>query len=253
MRKIIVNFLNLLGLSDKKIVREDSHGNDIEVVYLSKKKIYRKISETSYGQNLLDCEHKGLQWYLKRVKKNKSKIIKKFTRFKNYSEINIKKFDGVKISYENSLIKNEKYLKQFILHYRHIWPKKKRVPCHGDMTFDNIIFNGNKILIIDWEYFKKSGEQWGFDLAYLILSAASFPYYRDEFIPEKDQGILRKLWKKLIFLGLKGKIVVKPIDVFKNTFNSKLHWKKIIRKSPKKLFPYILSKKFINHIHFIIN
>ena len=37
MRKIIVNFLNLLGLSDKKIVREDSHGNDIEVVYLSKK------------------------------------------------------------------------------------------------------------------------------------------------------------------------------------------------------------------------
>jgi hypothetical protein len=253
VKKLFNNLLNFFGILKIKLIREDSHGNDIKVSYISKNKIFRKVTNTPYGQMLLDRENRGFQWYANRINKGKSAFIKNFIKSQHYCSIDIKQFDGIKINYENSLILNYRYLNKFMFYYCKTWPQKKLVPCHGDMTFDNLIFKKNKIFIIDWEHFKKSGEQWGFDLAYLILSAASFPYYRYDFLPEKDQKILNKLWKKLNLLGLRGKIRTRPIDVFKKTFENKIHWQKIIRRSPKKLFPYLLSKRFINHLHSIIN
>ena len=252
-KNYFINLYNFFQFSKERVIRKESHGNDIKVLYFPGKKIFRKISTTPSGQKLLDCEHAGFKWYLKKIKKNQSKFLKNFFKSKDYSQIDIKKFDGIKINYNDPLVLNYKYLNQCIFHYCKIWPKRKIVPCHGDMTLDNIIFRKNKIAIIDWEHFKKSGEQWGFDIAYLVLSAVSFPHYKNLKIPDEDQKILRKLWKRLNLLGLKGTITVKPIDVFKKTFKSKYHWQKIIKRSPNKLFPYILTNRFINHLHSIIN
>ena len=182
VKKIFNSLLIFFGLSKIKLIREDSHGNDIKVSYILKNKIFRKVTNTSYGQMLLDQENKGFQWYANRINKGKSVFIKNFVKSQHYCLIDIKKFDGIKINYENSLTLNYKHLNKFMFYYCKIWPRKKLVPCHGDMTLDNLIFKKNKIFIIDWEHFKKPGEQWGFDLAYLILSAASLPYYRYDFL-----------------------------------------------------------------------
>ena len=246
------NFLHKLGIKENKIIRVNSHNNDIKISYNPQKKLYIKKTSTAYGKKLLNNELDGLKWYSSRLKNDSSKLIFNYNFNKKYSLINIKNISGIKINYLSPLSITSKKIYQVIKYYTKVWPSKKISPCHGDFTFDNIIFLKNKVYIIDWECFNKKGEFWGYDLVYLVLSAASFPYYERGLIPKNDQKILRTIWNKLRSLKLSQEILNSPFHIFQKEFK-KQHWKKIIKKSPKKLFPLIVNKNFVNHVYSIIN
>ena len=58
-------------------------------------------------------------------------------------------------------------------HYEKVWKKKNKAFCHGDLTFENIVFDikNNKVYFLDWENFRDKKEDWGYDLVYLLLSS----------------------------------------------------------------------------------
>ena len=168
---------------------------------------------------------------------------------KKNNKIDIKKIEGKKRKFYSSTYKNEKFLYLCIDHYKKYWPKKKIVPTHGDLTLDNVIFKKTGLNFFDWEHFNKNGEIWGFDLAYLLISALVLPMNNSFDFSEKDKKSFCRLWKYLKLSGLKGTIKDKPIFYFKKTFLRKKHWKKIVNRSSEKLFPVQISDKNAHKIH----
>ena len=74
------------------------------------------------------------------------------------------------------LKKNIRYIKKVSRHYFFHFKFKKKEFIHADLTLDNIIFKKNGIFIIDWELFGSKKNYWGYDIAYLYLSALCLPY-----------------------------------------------------------------------------
>ena len=84
-------------------------------------------------------------------------------------------------------------------HYKKVWPKEKNVPYHGDLTFSNIIFNKNNLpTIIDWENFSKNKKNWGFDLAYFLISTVALPsiFLNQKSIDKNELNLLSKFGDK---------------------------------------------------------
>ena len=218
----IENFFYFLKLRNFKVIRNGSHNNDVKVIYFKDKNIFRKETNTAYGKKLLMNELKGLKWFCKRKKIKISKIIDNKEFKNNFCYIETIEFSGKKFDYLQPLHQTEKKIQNVIKLYLKIWPLKKKVPYHGDLTLDNIIFSKDKIFIIDWECFKSSGEVWGNDLVYLALSAVCLPYHKKGFIPERDQKILKKLWLKFRNLKINNTLLNDPIYFYKKQFKKTL-------------------------------
>jgi hypothetical protein len=115
---------------------------------------------------------------------------------------------------------------------------------------DNIISNNNQIVFFDWEHFNLKGEVWGFDIAYLILSAISLPNFYKRKINKSELDVFCYFWKKLLNLGINKNLVNDPFNFFNETFKNSKFWRRIIHLSPNKMFPLVLNnslKKQINH------
>ena len=105
------------------------------------------------------------------------------------------------------------HIKNFIKYYDKIWTKNnKRLPAHGDLTFDNIIITNKSFEIIDWEFFKKGGEDYCFDLVYFFLSTLILPSLKYNGLNKKELRSIVKIWKLL-----KKKLKIKNLN--KNQFN----------------------------------
>ena len=249
------NLLNIgyhLNIKNIKVLRYSSHNNDIKVSFNRNFKVYRKETTTDYGKKLIKNEILGQSWISTQMNESKKNLIYNYEIKNKGCFIDLKEFSGKKLDYLQPLTRTKKNILKVIKFYSKTWPKKKKVPCHGDLTFDNIIFSKNKIRIIDWECFNCKGEFWGYDLVYFVLSAATFPYYKRGFLPSEDQKILRNIWIKLKNLGLDNKVLTNPNNELRNIFQKK-HWQMILKRSPKKLFPMFMKNKFANHINSIIN
>tara|TARA_Y100000590_G_C15644760_1_gene986404 strand:+ start:172 stop:837 length:666 start_codon:yes stop_codon:yes gene_type:complete len=220
---------------------------------LNKPDIFRKVSHTEIGKKYIYRENQGIQWYSNLISKPSNLFIKDYYENGNYSRLDLNRIKGKRMDYNSSLTKNEMGLNLCIEHYNDLWPDNKIVPCHGDLTLDNVFFSGSKITFFDWEHFFADGEKWGFDIAYLLLSAAYLPYHMKNRLPVNDQLVFKKLWYKICENGLSDDIAKTPFDYFRNRFCSVKHWSEIVSHSPNKLFPIWSNKSFNNYIHDIIN
>ena len=150
------------------------------VAYIPSKKIIRKFTFDKTRYKLIKNESKGHSWYhlqRKKILKTSKSLI---TVNKSYIETPI--ILGNKRKFWNYLEKNYDESISVIEHYKKIWPNKKITPCHGDLTFSNIIFDKNNIpIIVDWENFLSRKMQWGYDLSYFLISTVSLPsiFYKD--------------------------------------------------------------------------
>ena len=235
------------------LIRSTSHGNQVSIIYLSKLDIFRKVSHTKIGKKYISREEQGIQWYSNIISKPSKLFIREYFETETYSRLDLNRINGKRMNYNSSLTKNEAALNLCIEHYNNLWPDNKIVPCHGDLTLDNVFFVGSEIIFFDWEHFFAHGEQWGFDIAYLLLSAAYLPYHMKNRLPLNDRLVFKKLWDKLCQNGLSEDIVKNPLDYFRDRFLSVKHWSEIVSHSPNKLFPIWPNKNFNNYIHDIIN
>lgn len=122
--------------------------------------------------SVINSEVKGYVWYFRQLKKSKQKlpnILKK----KNSFEIGALK--GKQFRFWKNNIKNKKLILDVLSHYSKTWPKKKKVPFHGDLTIENIIFlKDNLPFFIDWEDFNLK-KDWGLDICYFLISLITLP------------------------------------------------------------------------------
>ena len=233
------------------LIRSTSHGNDVSIIYIKSKDFYRKVSYSSIGRLCIASEYEGTSWYENQNQNTTS--IKKYFTSNNYSRIDLFRIEGKRIDFNSPLSDCEEYLNLCIDHYINIWPKKSIVPCHGDLTLDNVIFKSSAPVFFDWEHFYPKGEKWGFDIAYLIMSAAFLPNYSHGELNKNDSLVLRKLWGKLCDNGLSEAISTRPMDYFFDVFQTRNHWCNIVNCSPHKLFPIWADKEFVKYLHNILN
>lgn len=193
-------------------------------VYYDKKQFVKFYTNfNSKTKKLIKNEYAGFNWYLTRLKKKK--YINNFKISKINSCIKTDAIHGVQLNYWDNFSNQVLKINKVIEHYKSVWPNKKFVPYHGDLTIENIIFNKNKNpIVIDWEHFKKK-EYWGLDLSYFLISILILPIIVDpkKKINNKEILIVKKIWKNLFykkkFLFLKNPIkYIKKINKNKNNF-----------------------------------
>ncbi len=235
------------------LIRPYSHGNEVSIYYDKFTNTFIKVSLSKKGKEFILADKKGIEWYVGNKDNNQISYVNKFWDLPNYTRLDLDKINGRIFNYNDNISKNKLILEMAINHYMQIWPKESQVPSHGDLTIDNIIVQNENIYIFDWEHFNSRGEIWGFDLAYLILSAISLPSFNKSKIPEQELDIFCYFWKKLLHLGLDIKIIKDPFYYFNNIFNNSKFWEKIIYISPNKMFPLVLSEGLKKQINAVIN
>ena len=235
------------------LIRSTSHGNDVAVVYLNPPDIFRKISRSPKSDRYVESEYQGLSWYGERLGRGEAHFVKNRRVLPGYSRVDIRRINGVHANYRDPMTVSEKLLTACIHHYVDVWPNEATVPCHGDLTLDNVFSTAEGPVFFDWEHFYSPGEAWGFDAAYLLMSAASLSHKRTSALPAAEQAVIQRLWRVLKDAGLSGPISSRPLDHFRETFAGSQHWRGIVEQSPGKLFPVWLEQAFVDYIHGILD
>jgi thiamine kinase-like enzyme len=209
------------------------------------KKFVRKFSSDYKSSILLKNETRGLYWYEKKIKKNKKFKVSKTTKKKPFIDFPLIK--GREISYASPLSDNYDYANKVINYYKKFWPTKKITPCHGDLTFANIIFEKNNLSIIDWENFILK-EEWGYDICYFLISSLTLPYIikHKKILKEKDLLVFEKLWRNF-YKENRYKYSKNPTKYIKDSV------KKLNLRNYSSFYLNKLSKNQINQINEIIN
>ena len=217
----------------------------IGVLYLPQQKIIRKFSLDKKKNKLINNEHEGIKWYYPRCSKKKNKLTK---RESDFLDIDIIK--GEQIKFWDRLSNNYHLVERVISHYNEVWPKNKFVPSHGDLTFSNIIFKNNgDIRIIDWENYVKNKMNWGYDLAYFLISTVALPsiYHNEKAIINKELDLLLKFWKK-VFKDKNCPFLKCPVNFLKKNYG-----KTFLLRSKNNYYPNLLSSLKIKQINETLN
>jgi tRNA A-37 threonylcarbamoyl transferase component Bud32 len=222
-----------------KLIRENSHGNDIATYYDDVKKSFYKSTFTIHGTNLIKNERRGINFF--NGLNTNSKIFYKTYSKNSYQRIEIKQINGQIVDYKKSFYENSYYFAKVINFYLNYWPHNKKQNCHGDLTLDNIIFKNNKLIIFDWEHYNFSKKIfYGYDLIYLILSGIILPGEKNFDQLSKKEFI--KLYKKLLSSKINNKFLKNPFENIDKIISNVLT--KIFIKSPNKFFTISIKDKF---------
>ena len=229
------------------LVKNSSHGNQISVFKLFDKNLIRKISFQKNNYKYLFSEFNGTKWY-EDMKYFSNSLSPNLKESETFLQLDMNMIKGKSVYHLANIDKTKYFLNIFIDHYIDVWEREKIVPCHGDLTFSNILFRGNQPRIIDWEHFSNEGECWGFDLAYLVISSISLPFLDNQRLKNTHEESFKTIWRKLYFLEINKELMSKPFKYFNNIFRNKKHWEKIVNDSPNKLFPINIDKEFAYYI-----
>jgi len=250
-KKKILNIIYLIVKNKKKIIKFESHNNQIRVTFNENDNSYNKLSNGKFGNESLLREYEGIKWYFDRQNLNHDFNLKKD---RDFYTLKIKKIDGYKKNYLESIIFNSYYLDLCINHYFKIWPNTKFAPYHGDLTLDNIFFENKKdIKILDWECFTKKGVLFGADISYLLISSIFYPNFKKNNIDQNEFNNISFLWKKFLSFNLDEKLTKNPIDYFLDLYQTNSTLKHITNVSPSKFFALLIGEKNKKEIHDFLN
>ncbi len=237
----------------KKFKVIKTHKNNTSVIYFKKKGFFRKLSNSKSGIEKIKSEYKGINWYLKKIKKKSKKIILDYKINSDFAYIDLKEIKGKKIKSWNSFKENYNYLIKVIKLYNRYFLIEKLSYIHGDLTFDNIIFEKKNLHIIDWEFFGGDKSVKGYDITYLVLSAACLPHITGKKFTKEDEKLFSRVWLSFINKKFNKKMLLNPFIFFKKKIKSDPILSKSYRLSKSKFFPFITDKQHQKKILKIIH
>ncbi len=251
IKRRIYQYLKNISFKNKILVK--THKNFCKIFYFKKERIFRKIADNKLGIERVLSDYQGLTWYIKRLNKNKKKIIKKFVKNKNFSYLDTFQIDGFQAKSWDSLEKNYKKIKKVYFQYKRVFPKNKYTSIHGDLTLDNIIFKKKEIFIIDWEFFGSKKNFYGYDLAYLFLSSLCLPFVSKKKYSLVDEKLFISLWRMLKELNVDRQIIDDPFYFFEKNIKKDRLLKKNYLLSKSKFFPFLVKSSYKKKICKLIN
>jgi len=205
-----------IDIKKKNGVLFDSNNNLIKKFYLGNK-------NKNKNKQLIN-EFSGYQWYFQHL--NKIKLYKKkFVVQKKFNSIVLPTLQGQQYKYWNRTIHRTDLIEKVINHYKFLWPQKKYVPYHGDLTIENIIFMKKKnVVFIDWENYSTK-EEWGLDICYFLISMLILPVLnsKKKFIKRSELNLFKIQWEK-IFKKKNYSYLNNPIKFIKKKCNNKNHF-----------------------------
>ena len=206
----------LLKLDVKKSIGIllDGKNNLIKKFYLKKKNNDQKLTN----------EFCGYKWYFKQL--NKKKLNKKKLKVEKKSgSLILPILKGQHFNFWDKNIYSTDLVDKVIKHYKLLWPKKKYVPYHGDLTIENIIFQEkNNIIFIDWENHKPK-EEWGLDICYFLISLLILPVlsFKAKSIKQSELNLFKNHWEKT-FKKKNYSYLKNPIKFIKKKCTNKNHF-----------------------------
>ena len=159
-----------------QVIRNCTHGSKIilSICENDGRKFFKKSSYSEEGIEALKKEYEGYVWYINKI--NQSISIRKRNIDNNYLELNIPHIE-TKTSIRKKLNKrNLKFFYRAIDHYKNVWmlcePQNDLYPVHGDYSLEgNILFNEEKVFVIDWEHFNQASAPLGYDILFMIFES----------------------------------------------------------------------------------
>jgi hypothetical protein len=227
-----------------ELIRDASHENGISVLYMENLGLFRKIARSESGRALLRNEHDGITWYKTRFQANPSPLQGEFWDSSSFTRLDVARIKGMQARYTRPLSVNMPYVEACVDHYLELWPREPNVPCHGDLTLDNVMFyQPHQAVFFDWEHFNHHGQCWGFDIAYLVLSALVLPQPEIQTVEKRQGRFFLHAWRRLVDAGIDPDLAADPVGYFRAVFTENGHWQTIVRQSPRKLFPMWMTSE----------
>jgi len=186
----------------KSIIRNCSHNSHIVLSFIESESCsyFVKSSSNSDGQEVLSREYSGWHWYLSKVGQDSSMLshIKK----NYYSRFLMPFYCGETVKERASISAMEDKINLAAYHYVDIWPQYSRdsiYPIHGDFSiYGNIIFNGSKIHVIDWEHFRFINTGHGIDFLYLVLEILYYCDVNSRDLDKHERYVIQSVLSKLV-------------------------------------------------------
>jgi hypothetical protein len=161
------------------------HGSEIAVYsgVRNNRPFLRKAASTPDGINDLRQEWLGWQWYVAQYSylKNLPKAEQK--EHSSYLRIDFPWIPGNKGAYQDGIFRNRTLIEAALGHYVDVWPQERGVPMHGDFSIDNLLFENNRVAIVDWEHFSVEKTPWGFDVLHLIFETLWYDVQEKHTLP----------------------------------------------------------------------
>lgn len=172
------------------------HDNGIVTYRDCESNIIIKSSYSKTGMYSLQQEHAGYLWYLSRAGLMDATRLNLYTNIKaSYRQLTVSYFSGEQGEHFQPLHLSRKKLLIAIKNYAEIWPQDRisLSPLHGDLSLSNMIFRGNKVVIIDWEHFHVDAAPWGFDLVNLLYESTLMSINKRGFLSVKDSKVFQEI------------------------------------------------------------
>lgn len=227
-----------------ELLRNCSHESEV-ATYLKKRDTRRgkkiiKVATTERGIRNLNREINGWKWYRAiRYPEKKYPICQILRQKDSYLKIGIEFIEGNRIDYRKGLAKNAKIVRRITEHYCYVWSHSEDIvfPFHGDLSPDNIIYNGEGVHIIDWEHFSLEGAPWGTDIVYMLFETLYFFMLKNKrHLKSEIDTIAENLKFVNSYKKLCPQVIESPLSFLKEfiTDNLKL-WGEHLTTLPKKL------------------
>lgn len=183
-----------------ELLRNCSHGSKVYTFFVEdcEKKFYLKSASNLEGIENINQEYKGWNWYFEKAHNLVDNPIDFHLLKEKYVSLKISAFEGKKIKIKHGIKKNYNFFLKIIEHYKEIWKlNKNKVPMHGDLSLENIIFKDNEVIFIDWEHFNRDCTYWGFDIYYLLYETLWFNWKNIHTSRDSEILYISKLLKAL--------------------------------------------------------
>jgi len=161
----------------KCLFRANANNNGVYLSALydfdAKPIVIKKSSATLSSISRLKKEVQGTNWY---SQISKEELISNIIDLPSYYSVNFRYISGEKADYRDGYWTNREFIEKALKIYCEIWSElsSNELVIHGDYSLDNLIFDKNNIVIIDWEHFSRINIPIGFDALNLIYEQLYF-------------------------------------------------------------------------------